>query len=279
MCLAGTVEALRRRAPHRLDILATHPGHADRLRNTWRHLQRHLNRLLTAGDVGRPHRTDLTQVFRPGFPVSVFDAPVCEQLHLDDVEGYHNQRWTFTEHSGTHVDAPAHLVPGAATSADVALDDFFLPLAVIDLRIKVRADVDATLDISDLVAYERTHGRIPTDAAVVLQSGWDRRATDPDAFTNQGPDGLFHSPGFADSAAAWLLENRSVRCLGTDTLSTDPGNSTTYPVHYRWLRTGRYQLEGLAQLDQVPPAGARIFVGLPPWANGSGGPCRVLAQY
>jgi len=221
---------------------------------------------------------DLTQPFRAGFPVSAFESPSCEPLHLEDVPGYHNQRWTFTEHSGTHVDAPAHLIAGGATADTMPIEDFFLPLAVIDIRAKVEADSDALLEVDDLIAYEDTFGEIGRGSAVALQAGWDIRAADQDRWLNPDASGTFHFPGFSLESARWL-EARSVKALATDTTSTDPGESATYPVHYFWLGTGGYQIEGLAHLDRVPPAGAQVAVGLPPFVGGSGGPCRVLARY
>jgi kynurenine formamidase len=38
-------------------------------------------------------------------------------------------------------------------------------------------------------------------------------------------------------------------------------------------------LENLANLQRIPPNGAEVVVGLVPWEQGSGGPCRVLARW
>ena len=46
-----------------------------------------------------------------------------------------------------------------------------------------------------------------------------------------------------------------------------------------WLGSDRYGLEGLANLGAIPPRGATLIVGVIPWEEGSGGPCRVLARY
>ena len=77
----------------------------------------------------------------------------------------------------------------------------------------------------------------------------------------------------------WLGENRDVTGIGVDTISLDPGNSTTFPVHVNFLVTDRYGLENLNNLDRIPPRGAVASVGLIPWENTSGGPCRVIASW
>jgi kynurenine formamidase len=57
-----------------------------------------------------------------------------------------------------------------------------------------------------------------------------------------------------------------------DTISLDPGNSSTFPVHVNFLATDRYGLEGMNNLDRIPPRGALAYVGLMPWEEGSGTP-------
>ena len=44
-----------------------------------------------------------------------------------------------------------------------------------------------------------------------------------------------------------------------------------------WLPTGRWGIEGAANLDQLPPTGATIVLGHPKVAGSTGGPSRVLA--
>jgi kynurenine formamidase len=45
------------------------------------------------------------------------------------------------------------------------------------------------------------------------------------------------------------------------------------------LGADRYGIENLANLGRVPPRGAEATVGVIPWEEGSGGPCRVLARW
>jgi Putative cyclase len=110
-------------------------------------------------------------------------------------------------------------------------------------------------------------------------SRWESRVDDPAAFKNKGPDGLYHFPGFGIDALNWLLENRDITCIGVDTLSLDFGASTTFDVHLRLLGADKYGLENLANLSDIPAGGSNVYVGLIPWEEGSGGPCRVVAQW
>ena len=86
-----------------------------------------------------------------------------------------------------------------------------------------------------------------------------------------------HFPGYSLEAATFLVKTRNVVGLGIDTLSIDPGTSKNYPVHQFTAKESVYQLENVANLGQVSPAGATIVVAPIKLENGSGGPARLLA--
>ena len=149
---------------------------------------------------------------------------------------------------------------------------------MVDVRGKAAADPDAMLDVTDLVAWEREHGRLPAGGTVALWSGWEAHLHTP-LYRNADATGTMHFPGFAAAAAEWLLREREVIGLAVDTLSLDPGNSQDFPVHAAWLGAGRWGLECVANLGAVPPVGATLIVGAPKVAGASGGPARVLAVW
>ena len=87
------------------------------------------------------------------------------------------------------------------------------------------------------------------------------------------------SPASASTRSTGLLTRRSIRGIGVDTLSLDPGNSQTFDVHNTLLKADHYGLENVANLGALRPKGALVSVGVIPWEEGSGGPCRLLAFY
>jgi kynurenine formamidase len=177
------------------------------------------------------------------------------------------------------MDAPGHFVPGGRFSPEITLEELIVPIVVIDITKRAKSDPDAAVTVDDVRRFERRHGRIPRGALVAMDSGWAAKVDDPLEFKGGASFPNYHFPGFSEEAAMWLAENRDVTAIGVDTLSLDPGNSTTFPVHVNFLATDRYGLENLANLDRIPPRGALAFVGLIPWEEGSGGPCRVLANW
>jgi kynurenine formamidase len=284
MCLPGTVEAVRERiaeegAPRvdRRTVLAGAAGAA---------LAAAFPASAAAGwGHGHGHRRaqDLTHVFRAGFPIygnpPVFHPPSRTTLVNVVPDGFYGQEWTFWEHSGTHMDAPAHFITGGRHTPDLEIGELMLPLFVVDIRRKAAADPDAMVEVDDLRRAERKHGRIPKGALVAMDSGWDVRAVSEQAYRNPDASGVYHFPGFSNEAVEWLIDHRRMAAIGVDTLSLDPGNSTTFDVHVTLLASDRYGLEGLANLGKVKASGARAFVGVIPWEQGSGGPARVWAAW
>jgi kynurenine formamidase len=222
---------------------------------------------------------DLTHTITAGFPVFGFDPPKRETLVTIPSGGFYSQKWTFGEHSGTHMDAPGHFVSGGRLSPQITLQELIVPIVVIDISERAEDNPDAVVTVDDLRRFERRHGRIPESALVCMDSGWAEKIDDPLAFKGGASFPNYHFPGFSVDAAMWLAQRRDVTGIGVDTLSLDPGNSRTFPVHVNFLATDRYGLENLNNLDKIPPRGAVAYVGLIPLEEGSGGPCRVVATW
>jgi kynurenine formamidase len=277
MCLPGTVEAVRRQSASE-------------------DARRVSRRTVLLGGVGaavaaafpasalavRPAKgrfQDLTHVFTEGFPVFTGDSPARETLFTIPTAGFYSQKWTFGEHSGTHMDVPGHFIPGGRLSPQITLPELIVPIVVIDIRKKARQDPNAMVEVDDIRRFERKHGKIPDGALVAADSGWAAKVDDPAAFKGGPAFPNYNFPGWGVEAALYLAEKRDIAAIGIDTLSLDPGNSSTFPVHVQYLGTDRYGIENLTGLDCVPPRGATAYVGLIPWEEGSGGPCRVIAHW
>ena len=222
---------------------------------------------------------DLTHRLTHDFP-TFFGPPAVsdEVLFTFDTAGFYGKRWTVDEHVGTHLDTPGHFSEGGVLVDEMDPSTLVAPLAVVDIREKAAVDPNAVVTPEDLVAYERRHGRIPDGALVCMDSGWTDLVGDGDAFRGGAGFPDLNFPGFSFDATDWLVTHRSVVGIGVDTMSLDPGDSTDFAVHVGYLATGGYGIENLANLGSVPAAGARAFVGPIPWFQGSGSPCRVLAE-
>lgn len=223
---------------------------------------------------------DLTHTIAPETPLFPgYDQPQMTAIRTYTDNGFYVNQWTYGEHTGTHMDAPAHFVEGLAFSNELPVNQFLAPLAVIDISERAASDPDTQLMPDDILAWEDTHGPLPAAAFVAMNSGWASRIDDPASFINQDAEGGLHFPGFHPDAAALLIEERDIVGIGVDTLSLDFGGSSDFGTHFTILGAGRYGIENLAELANVPAAGALIIVGGPKFTLGSGGPSRVIALF
>lgn len=221
---------------------------------------------------------DLSHVFGTNVPTYVpTDTATREATVTVEANGFFIQRWSFGEHTGTHVDIPAHFIADGETVDNYAPELYISPLVVIDIAAKAEENPDATLDLADIEAWESANGEIPAGALVAMYSGWESRWSDIEAFRNADADGVMHFPGFGAEAAEFLVTERDIHGIAVDTLSLDNGPSATFDVHYTILGAGKYGIENVANLAQLKDMpGAMAFLGVPRWEAGSGGPCRVL---
>ena len=178
---------------------------------------------------------------------------------------------SFGEHTGTHLDAPAHFHEGGLTVEGIPAGDLVCESAVIDVRAACLADADYTLSVADVLEHEGAHGPLPRRAAVLVCTGWSAYRREGGRYIDD-----MHFPGVSPEAGRLLVE-RDVAGIGIDTLSIDAGVAADSPTHHITLPAGLWQLEGLVNLELLPPRGALLVIGAPPLAGGSGVPARPLA--
>ncbi|MGW6421889.1 cyclase family protein [Nocardia sp. NPDC055053] len=221
---------------------------------------------------------DLTHTLTPELPVWPGNPPMVKiPVAWHSSGGFGQFALGYWEHTGTHLDAPAHRIPGATTTDALAVDDLVAPLVVIDISAEAAADADAMVTVADIDRWRSQHGEIPERAFVAMYSGWEGRIAHPSTFLNLDERGKPHAPGFSAEAADYLVAHCGIVGAGVDTLSLDSGADPEFGAHTAILGAGRYGVEMLANLAAVPVTGATVVVGAPKHAGGTGGPCRVLA--
>ncbi|MBM7643276.1 cyclase family protein [Streptococcus loxodontisalivarius] len=215
----------------------------------------------------------------PHFPA----LPALEKKQLFSLDdGFLVQQFSVVGQYGTHIDAPIHFVEGGRWLDEIALKDLLLPLYVVDLSQKVAENPDYQISKEDLLAFEEEHGQIEADSFVAFRSDWHKRWPSQDAIRNLDENGVQHTPGWSHEALQFLIEERQVKAVGHETLDTDSGvtaaaNGGALLEEYYLLEQDRFQLEVLANLDQVPATGSLISIAFPHWEKASGSPVRAIA--
>jgi len=222
---------------------------------------------------------DLTHAFSPTTPVwsgfgqatmSAASDPVTHMPYTVETAGFRATFYSMVGQYGTHVDPPAHFDLNGLTMDKIPLEQMILPLVVLDDTPYLAADPNHAFGVADLQAWEKEHGQVPKGAFAALRTDmykdWD---TDPERF-KRSP-----FPAWSFEAIKYLFEQRGVTAIGHEALDTD---TTEKMDSETWLlRNGHYQIEVMANLDQVPATGAVIVVTWPKIENGFGFPARAFA--
>jgi Putative cyclase len=146
---------------------------------------------------GRRHGlVDLTHTLTTSFPAfTPGEEARRETVVTIEDDGYYMQQWRIIEHIGTHVDAPGHFTPGGRLSPELRPEELVVEAVVIDIADRAARNPDTVVTVDDLRAFERRHGRIPRNAAVLMYSGWAAKVGDAAAYRNADAAGTLHSPG------------------------------------------------------------------------------------
>jgi len=186
-------------------------------------------------------------------------------------------KWELMDHNGTHIDAPCHFIAKTQTVAQLPVRNLIVPAAVIDISGRAKRDADTTVTIDDVKAWEKKHGRLPKGSAVFMYSGWDVKVGDPQTYLGTDKSNTLHFPGFAEETCQFLVAERDIAGIGVDTISLDIGPSKEFKAHKALLRGNKWGVECVANLSQIPPSGATVFVGATKVEGSSGGPARLIA--
>jgi kynurenine formamidase len=200
-------------------------------------------------------------------------------------KGYYYSAYRFAtaEHGGTHIDAPVHFADGRRSVDEIPLEQLIGAGIKVDVSNQAASDRSYRVGVGDFLRWEEEHGQIPDGTLVLLATGYSRYWPDRESYMGTpetGPEAVpsLRFPGLSPEAARWLVENRSIKAIGLDTPSIDPGDSELFESHRILFENEIPAFENVAHLDQLPETGFWV-VALPmKIRGGSGGPLRIVAM-
>jgi len=224
---------------------------------------------------------DLTHSFSAGIPRwPGFPAEERKTIYTYEKDGFFAELFTHVGQYGTHCDPPGHFHKGLRMIDEIPVQEMMLRLVVIDCSQKVAANPDYQLVRGDVMAWEEKHGRIPAGSFVAMRSDWHRRFADFEAFYNKDEKGQSHYPGWTIEALKFLFDERRVTAIGHEPIDADAAVAQKegfFSCESYVLKTNRFQVELIANLDKVPEAGALLVCPWPKPKSGSGFPARLFA--
>ncbi|HYH75105.1 MAG TPA: cyclase family protein [Candidatus Saccharimonadales bacterium] len=184
----------------------------------------------------------------PGDPT--IDLQHTEQFEKD---GYSGHQVTMGTHTGTHIDAPAHMLAGGQTLGQFPLETF----------VGIGKCIDARTEFS--VAACEAVG-IEEGDIVLFNTGMAHQLHDATYFTDY--------PVMDDALTAYLVGKR-VKMVGLDTCSAD--NTDDFRNHKMLLGNNIPILENLTNLDSLPERNFMVNA-FPLSLDVDGAPTRAVAE-
>lgn len=202
---------------------------------------------------------DLTHTIQNDMPV----YPGTEQPKLTtactiEAVGYRETLLHMFSHTGTHMDAPAHMLLDGAALDSYPGEKFAGTAVVVDCRER------ESISLPLLQSYD-----LDGVDFVLFCTGWDKKWGSPDYY-----EGF---PCLTADAAAYLA-TLPLKGVGEDTISLDPCDSVDFPNHITLLGAGLVNTENLKELDAL--LGKEFsFITLPlKFENADGCSCRAVAM-
>ncbi|NTH16805.1 cyclase family protein [Agrobacterium rhizogenes] len=223
---------------------------------------------------------DLSPTLERGIPNWPMHPPlVIDKARLKARDGYYSQLLMISEHTGTHVDAPAHFHDDLMhmTIDTFPPDVLIAPAVLYDFSDKHLQPGDL-ISLDMVKTYEAEKGvQVGEGEIPLINFGWMQRYWRTD---DRSTWFVKNAPGIQEDAIIYFKE-RGIRAIGCDTVACDMavidgvGQETTgHTTH--WLPNGILIIEMLTNLHQLSLRS--LFVATPmKIKEGSGSPIRPVA--
>lgn len=180
---------------------------------------------------------DLTHPIREGMPVYPgTEPPVITDAALIVRDHYREKKICLYSHTGTHLDAPAHLLEGGRTLNSYDASAFLGRAIVVDC-----ADIGEDGEITS----ERIsrHPHLGEAEFILFHTGWDKK---------WGSESYFHGYPTLTEDAVELLLSLGLKGIGFDTISPDKLENVNLTIHKRYLSDSEgLIIENLTGLDRL----------------------------
>lgn len=202
-------------------------------------------------------------------PAMLASWPGIEPEDLPNGLGWASENITLSTHSGTHMDSPYHYHPTMGGQKSRTIDEMplewaFGPGLVLDMRHKEPATVITPEDVQS--ALEKMDYRIKPLDIVLVMTGADKYWQNNDL-----KNYINGYAGMGREATLWLIK-QGVKLVGTDAVGWDRSfasqakdfqkskdRSLIWEGHFAGIEAEYYQMEKLANLDQLPPYGFLVY--------------------
>ena len=209
---------------------------------------------------------DLTQELSNGMPIYPGDpAPSFKSYATIAKNGVNLTRLTLGSHTGTHIDAPIHFIPGGIGIDEIPPKRFIGEAYVADLSDK---PMGSGIERSDLES-KKLKQRIRKDDIVICYTGCSDKWGDKSVNRNYT---------YLTKSAAEYFVSKKIRALGIDFLSVEKFKAPSPVAHKTLLGNGIFIIESISSAVKKFCDERVLLICLPIKLQGrDGAPARVVA--
>jgi kynurenine formamidase len=207
---------------------------------------------------------DLSHPLHSGMPVFPGSLPVMvtRKAHIE-THGFSEAQLSMPSHAGTHMDAPAHMIPGGLTLDQFSPDRFIGSACVLTLSLLQGDRIESGMLMSHQPVIESAE-------MILIHTGWSQFWGTGKYFDNY--------PVLSAKAASWLADF-SPKAIGTDTASVDAFDAIDYPNHQIFFQKNIVLIENLCRLGDLPNSGFTLTCLPLLIQDADGSPARAVAMW
>ena len=176
---------------------------------------------------------DLTHTIHNDMPYypGTKSAEVYDLFRVEQ-HGFSEKELRFLAHTGTHIDAPAHMIDGGKTLDEYEISDLVGNAYIIDLKNDTKAEqiIDEIKNNCKNIDF------------IIFRTGWSILWGKAEYFEN------FPVPSIQTID---LLCSIGIKAVGIDTASVDPVSSMDYVNHLKLLGKNVLIIENLKGLERI----------------------------
>lgn len=207
---------------------------------------------------------DLTHTITEDMPVYPgTERPTLRPASTYEADGFRETLLGMYSHTGTHMDAPAHIFPGGRRLDDYPAGHFVGGAVTVDCSSPAPGGLITMAHLAPQAS------RLERADFVLFRTGWD-------AFWKE--DAYFRGYPCPDAEVMEYLAGAGKKGIGLDSISLDPVDMAHLPNHRRILGLDHTVIiENLANLDQTGSDLFSFYVLPLKFENSDGAPVRAIA--
>ncbi len=180
--------------------------------------------------------TDLTHIIYSDMPVFPgTEQPIFEKANTLEKDGFQEAKITMYSHTGTHIDAPAHMMSNGPYLDNLDIEHFIGNATILDFS-------DRTVKLIDVDSLKPYEEKIKSVEFIIIKTGWSKYWGDKKYYEN--------FPSITEESAKWLSQF-NLKGIGIDAISIDDMDSTTFAIHKILMPKNILIIENLTNLDSI----------------------------